>query len=151
VNRKFLNPDFDQLLDALLAHSFDLTPSVDVAGGVLISKHGAGAVLAAAEGEKTRIVFAVPPGAMVGDQVALLLDRGYQKFIKTSQFETPATASQLQAIHRFTEELKQLMGVGNLYNEALGTTSDLHEYDRLRDRVAAQSSSRRSRKPAEKS
>jgi hypothetical protein len=147
---KFSNPNFDQLLDALLKHSFALTPSADVPGGVLISKHGAGAVLAAAEGEKARVVFAVPPGAMVGDQVALLLDRGYQKFIKTSQFELPATASQLHAIHRFTEELKQMMGVGNLYNEALGSVSDLHEYDRLKGREAAQSAPGRPWKPAEK-
>jgi hypothetical protein len=137
VKQKLRNPDFDQILDALLKHSFELTPSTDVSGGVLISKHGAGAVLAAAKGQEMRIVFAVPPGAMVGDQVALLLDRGYQKFIKTSQFEIPATASQLHAIHLFTEELKQVMGVGNLYNEALGTTSDLYEYDRLKGRETA--------------
>jgi len=70
--------------------------------------------------------------------VAQLLDRGYQKFIKTPQFELPATASQLQAIHLFAEELKQLTGAVNLYNEALGTTSDLYQYDRLKGREAAQ-------------
>ena len=143
MNRKIRNPNFDQILDALLAHSFELTPSADIAGGVLISKHGAGAVLEAAQGQAARVAFAVPPGVMVGDQVALLLDRGYQKFIKTSQFELPATASQLHAIHLFTEELKQLTGVGNLYNEALGTTSDLYEYDRLKGRETAQPVPRR--------
>ena len=67
-------------------------------------------------------------------EVARLLDRGYQKFIKTSQFELPATASQLHAIHAFSEELTQLTGGISLYNESLGTTSDLYEYDRLRGR-----------------
>lgn len=138
MTRKNRNQNFDQILDALLKHSFELTPSADVAGGVLISKHGAGAVLAAAKGQNAGVDFAVPPGAMVGDQVALLLDRGYQKFIKTSQFELPATAIQLHAIHLFTEELKQLLGVGNFYNEALGTTSDLYEYDRLKGRETGQ-------------
>jgi hypothetical protein len=69
--------------------------------------------------------------------VARLLDRGYQKFIMTPQFELPASASQLQAIHLFSEELKQLTGAISLYNESLGTTSDLYEYDRLKGREAA--------------
>lgn len=148
MSREYRILNFDQILDALLKHSFELTPSADVAGGVLISKHGAGAVLAAARGQSAGVDFAVPPGVMVGDQVALLLDRGYQKFIKTSQFELPATASQLHAIYLFTEELKQLMGVGNFYNEALGTTSDLHEYDRLKGYETAQPAPRSPWEPA---
>ncbi len=70
-----------------------------------------------------------------------LLDRGYQKFIKTSQYELPASASQLQAIHAFSEELKQLTGAISLYNESLGTTSDVYQYDRLMGREDARSRS----------
>jgi hypothetical protein len=44
----------------------------------------------------------------------------------------------LHAIHRFTEELKLLLGAVDLYNEALGTTSDLYVYDRLAGREAPQ-------------
>jgi len=44
----------------------------------------------------------------------------------------------LQAIHAFSEELKLLIGDVSLYNESLGTTSDLYEYDRLKGREAAQ-------------
>jgi hypothetical protein len=138
VSRKSRNPNFDQTLETLRAHSFDVAPSAEVAGGMLVSKHGAGAVLVAAADKDAPAAFAVHPGALVGGQVARLLDRGYQKFIKTSQFEVPASASQLQAIHLFTEELKQLTGAINLYNESLGTTSDLYEYDRLKGREAVQ-------------
>jgi len=67
--------------------------------------------------------------------VARLLDRGYQKFIKTSQYELPASASQLQAIHAFSEELKQLTGAISLYNESLGTTSDVYRYDASGQRI----------------
>ena len=74
---------------------------------------------------------------MFGGQVARLLDRGYQKFLKTANYELPATAGQLQAIHLFSEELSQLIGTVSLYNEGLGTTSDLYEYDRLKGREAA--------------
>jgi len=42
----------------------------------------------------------------------------------------------LHAIHRFSEELKQLTGDIDLYNESLGTTSDVYLYDRLKGREA---------------
>jgi hypothetical protein len=134
--RKSRNPNFDQTLEVLRAHSFDAAPFAGVAGGVLVAKHGAGAVLV--PGKDTAVAFWERPGAVFGGQVARLLDRGYQKFLKTSQYEFPATAAQLQAIHLFSEELSQLTGTISLYNEALGTTSDLYEYDRLKGREAAE-------------
>jgi hypothetical protein len=138
VSRKTRKPNFDQTLERLRAHSFKVAPSTDVAGGVVVTKYGAGAVLAAAADKASPVALAVCPGVLVGGQVARLLDRGHQKFIKTSQFELPATASQLHAIHRFSEELKQITGAIDLYNESLGTTSDLYIYDRLKGREAAQ-------------
>ncbi len=132
--KKSRNPNFDQILDLLRAHSFDVAPDTRVAGGVLVSKGGVGAVLAPA---KDAPVFVERPGAMIRGKVARLVDRGYQKFLATPEFELPATASQLEAIHRFSEELKQLTGEISLYNESLGTTSDLYQYDRLKGREAA--------------
>lgn len=149
VSRKSRNPNFDQTLETLRAHSFDVTPCGEVSdrapsavpGGVLVSKYGAGAVLVPQTqtlDTDAAAAFAVHPGALIRGQVARLLDRGYQKFIKTPQFEIPATASQLQAIHQFSEELRQLTGTISLFNESLGTTSDLYEYDRLQGRETAQ-------------
>jgi hypothetical protein len=140
--RRSRNPDFDQILDILRAHAFDVAPFAAVAEGVLVSKHGVGAVLVAAQGGSTAAAALARPGVLIGGQVARLLDRGYQKFIKTSQFELPASATQLQAIHLFSEELKQLVGGISLYNESLGSTSDLYEYDRLKGREAADSAAR---------
>jgi hypothetical protein len=141
------SPDFDETLRILRAHSFDVAPFAQVAGGVLVSKHGAGAVLVATQDKDAAgaepAAFAQRPGALIGGEVARLLDRGYQKFIKTSQFELPASASQLQAIHLFSEELKQLAGWISLYNESLGTTSDLYEYDRLKGREAVEAAAKR--------
>jgi hypothetical protein len=94
-----------------------------------------GAVLVA---HQDQAAIAVSPGALIRGEVARLLDRGYQKFIKTSQHELPASATQLHAIHQFSEELKQLTGATSLYNESLGTTSDRYQYDRLKGREAAQ-------------
>jgi hypothetical protein len=133
-------PSFDQTLATLRAHSFDVAPYPGVTGSVLVSKNGIGAVILPVRHGENPVAFAIHPGVLVRGQVARLLDRGYQKFIKTSQFELPATASQLQSIHSFTEELKLLVGDVSLYNESLGTTSDLYQYDRLKGREAPQPS-----------
>ncbi len=133
MKRKSRHPNFDQTLELLRAHSFDVASFAEIAGGMVVSKHGAGAVLVA-EGDAA--AYAVSPGALENGEVARLLDRGYQKFIKTSQYEIPATASQLHSIHAFSEELKELTGEISLYNESLGTTGDVYQYDRLQGREA---------------
>jgi hypothetical protein len=137
LSRKTRKPNFEQIIETLRAHAFHVEPSTEIAG-MLVSKHGAGAVLVAAADKAAPVAYAVHPGVLVDGRVARLLDRGHQKFIKTPQLELPATASQLHAIHRFSEELKQLTGDIDLYNESLGTTSDVYLYDRLKGREAAQ-------------
>jgi hypothetical protein len=136
MSKKSRHPNFEQTLDILRAHFFDVAPLAGVGGEVLVSKHGAGAVLVAAEDAPAAL--AVSPGALIKGEVARLLDRGYQKFIQAGPYELPASAAQLQAIHAFSEELKQLTGATSLYNEGLGTTSDRYQYDRLKGREAAQ-------------
>ncbi len=140
--RKSTVASFEPMLDALRAHGFDVTTSKAVSGGMVVSKHGVAAVLVPGHtsdlSDSGGARLAVTPGILVRGEIARLLDRGYQKFIKTPQFELPATAAQLQAIHKFTEELNQVTGALGLYNESLGTTSDLYQYDRLRGREAPQ-------------
>jgi hypothetical protein len=125
MKKKSTHPDFDQTLELLRAHSFDVTPYAGAAGGTLVSKHGVGAVLVpphrSDDPEEEAAAYAVRPGILV-------------KFIKTPKYELPATATQLQAIHAFSEELTQLIGAISLYNESLGTTSDVYRYDRLMGR-----------------
>ena len=137
--RKKSQLTYPQALDALRAQGFSVEPFKGSAGATLVTKNGAGAVLAAGKGPDSAASYVIHPGVLVRGEVARLLDRGYQKFIKTSQYELPATAAQLQAIHTFSEELKQLTGGVDLYNESLGTTSDLYHYDRLKGREAAES------------
>ena len=134
--RKAPQPDFESTIETLRAHGFAAAPYANKPGGFLVTKHGAGAVLM--PGEQASLVFWERPGAVFNGQVARLLDRGYQKFLRTGKFEFPATALQLRAIHQFSEELSQLTGAISLYNEALGTTSDVYEYDRLKGRDTAE-------------
>jgi hypothetical protein len=129
--RKSRNPNFEQTLALLRAHSFDCAPHAATAGSVLVSKYGAAAILVPA---KNTIAFVEHPGLLVKGELARLVDRGYQKFFVTPKVELPAMAEQLQIVHRFGEELKQLTGEISLYNESLGTTSDLYQYDRLKGR-----------------
>ncbi|HEY2469309.1 MAG TPA: hypothetical protein VGI45_15930 [Terracidiphilus sp.] len=135
MSRKPAPLTFDQVIESLRAHGFEESSFAGVSGGLLVSKYGAAAVLVPArDRECGPAALAEHPGILVRGQIARLLDRGYQKFIKTSQFELPATADQLHAIHQFSEELTQLTGGTSLYNESLGTTSDQYQYDRLRGR-----------------
>lgn len=133
--RKTVRRSFEQATESLRAHGFEVSSFGGVPGGMLVAKYGAGAVIVPARDmEGGPATFAERPGVLIRGEIARLLDRGFQKFIKTSQYELPATANQLHAIHQFQEELTQLIGGTSLYNQSLGTTSDLYEYDRLRGR-----------------
>ncbi|HEV2322393.1 MAG TPA: hypothetical protein VGS10_00450 [Terracidiphilus sp.] len=132
--KKPRKPNFDQALKILRAHSFDVSSYSGAAGGMLVTKYGAGAVLLPATDKGAPGVLMISPGIMVRGEVARLVDRGYQKFIKSAKHELPATAAHLHAVHKFSEELKELTGVESLYNEALGTVSDVYLYDRLQGR-----------------
>lgn len=123
---------FEEALVFLRAHSFDVQQVANVAGRVQARKYGCGAVLdRAGDGG---MVCVSGPGCLIGGEMANIVDRGYQKFLKTSRVELPATADHLHSLHRFTEELREAAGAIILYNEALGTVSDLYQYDRLQGR-----------------
>ena len=53
---------------------------------------------------------------------------------KTGKLEIPAAADHLRALHEFSEELNEAIGGTTLYNEALGTTSNVYNYDRVKGR-----------------
>ena len=136
----FLN--FEQVLATLRSSGFDVESVPGVANQVLVRKYGAAAILARA-GEPSGVDKKLPhtavwwrerPGYLLGGEVATLLDRGFQKFWKTRRLEVPAIAESLQAVHRFAEELREVIGEPSLYNESLGTTSDSYHYDRVKGR-----------------
>jgi hypothetical protein len=141
--RKTKIPTLGQVGDTLRAHGFEVKAEGDAlratkygCAAVLVASDAVGQRLGSATGVETAVAYRESPGAVVAGQIARLLDRGYQKFLKTSNYELPATAAQLQAIHMYTEELTQVTGGVSLYNEALGTTSDLYQYDRVKGREA---------------
>jgi hypothetical protein len=127
---------FTEALATLAGHQFDVSSARDGSSAgskaFQVRKYGCAAEIAAAP-DGTTLVLA-RPGWLLGGQIARLLDRGYQKFLKTPKLEIPATADHLRAIHEFSEELKEAAGATSLYNESLGTTSDRYLYDRVKGR-----------------
>ncbi len=98
-------------------------------GRVKIAKHGVGAVVGDTGKNQPEIEKA---GVLVGSEVATLLSRGYQMFLETPSGKClPATAEQLKALHEFEDDVKEALGLVNLYNTSLGTTTPSHMYDRV--------------------
>ncbi len=97
-----------------------------------LSRDGIGAVVEDRGGAHLHVNKA---GLIAGDEIGLLVNGGYQMFWKTlTGKRVPAQAKQLRALHNFGEDLKLGLGLTSLYNEGLGTTSDLHLYDRVEHR-----------------
>jgi hypothetical protein len=113
-------------------HGFDLLEAPGTQGRLFLKKYNVSAAIERTPNSNVKI-FAYP-GYLVGGEIAKLVDRGYQKFLKTTKTEIAATADHLKALHSFTEELKDALGLNSLYNESLGTVSESYHYDRMKDR-----------------
>ena len=136
---KIKQRSFDQVLDWLRNHGFQISSS---GSATLVSKNGCTAQLAknpkVAKADPSAVQILDKPGIVVGGEVSRLIDRGYQKFLKTSKVERPATADDLKTLHAFNEEIREAIGATSLYNEALGSVSDRYVYDRVRGREDGQ-------------
>ena len=134
--KKSIQRSFNDVLAVLGGQRFDVAPAQEGAkrtpNAFQVRKYGCAADIAAAPDGSVEIL--ARPGWLLNGEIARLLDRGYQKFLKTGRLEIPATADHLRAIHQFTEELNEAAGGTVLYNEALGTTSNVYNYDRVKGR-----------------
>ena len=127
---------FNDVLAMLGGQRFDVAPAQEGSKrgtkAVQVRKYGCAAEIAPAPDGSVEVL--ARPGWVLNGEIARLLDRGYQKFIKTSRMEIPATADHLRSLHEFSEELNDAIGGTTLYNEALGTTSNVYNYDRVQGR-----------------
>ena len=97
----------------------------------LVTRNGIGAVVE----DRPDRPHVNKAGLFIGSEIGLLVNHGYQMFWETPTGKrTPAHAPQLHELHEFQEDLKEGLGLTSLYNEGLGTISDLHQYDRVEDR-----------------
>lgn len=141
--KKITPRTYDEAVNWLRSHDFELLEAPGAANRIFLKKYKCSAAIEKTPDGGVRI-FAYP-GNLIGGEIAKLVDRGYQKFLKTSKAEVPATAEHLKALHSFSEELKEALGATSLYNESLGTVSESYTYDRVKDRDLPDSS--RPRRP----
>ena len=130
--KKQQQPTYEEAVNWLREHGFDILEAPGTQNRVFVKKYGCSAAIERAEDGGVRL-FA-KPGYLVGSEIARLIDKGYQKFLKTTKTEIPATADHLKALHEFSEELREATGQISLYNESLGTVSDRYVYDRVEGR-----------------
>jgi hypothetical protein len=123
---------YEEAVNWLRDHGFDILEAPGTKDRVFVKKYNCSAAIEKASDGSVRL-FA-KPGYLVGSEISRLIDKGYQKFLKTTKTEIPATADHLKALHQFSEELREAMGGISLYNESLGTVSDRYVYDRVEGR-----------------
>lgn len=105
-------------------------------GVARVEKYGCGAEFRRTPEGTYQLTIA--PSAIVSGKFARLWDAGYQKFLLTDDGrKVPALASQLSNLRRFNEELRTVLGIPTYYNDALGSTSQLSVYDRVKGRNGA--------------
>jgi hypothetical protein len=137
-------PSFTERLESLKKFGFSV--NLLSSGRAQVSRDGIGAIIEDQPGQRPHVNKA---GLIVGDEIAALVNHGYQMFWQTPQGKrVPALATQLTLLHNFEEDLKEALGLPSLYNQSLGTTSDLHLYDRVEHRDEAPSPKPWDHKPA---
>ncbi len=125
---------FAERIDRLKQAGFETQTLPD--GRVRISKHGVAAIVGDEGKNQPEIELA---GVLIGGQVAILVAGGFQEFLELPDGRRfPASAEQLKQLHEFEEDVKEALGLSDLYNTALGTTSTKHMYDRVYKRDIGQ-------------
>ena len=115
-------PTFTERLDGFRKLGFSTSPAGS--GKAQVTRDGIGAIIEDRAGQHPRVNKA---GLVLGDEIGLLVNRGFQMFWRApAAGPPPALATHLKALHAFEEDLKEGLGLPSLYNESLGTTSDLH-------------------------
>src|SRR3954468_22214345 len=122
---------FDDQMKAARAAGFH-TEAIN--GKTRIDRNGVAAVLESA-GPDGAVKFVERAGVVMGKEIGTLTDGGFQKFFTTpSGKRKPALAEELKEIHNFQEDLREALNLTTLYNESLGTVSNLYLYDRVEGR-----------------
>ncbi len=108
---------YEDAVGWLREHGFDLIDAPGTQNRVFLRKYNVSAAIQKTDDGGAKI-FAYP-GYQIGGEISK---------------EVPATADHLKALHQFSEELKEALGIPSLYNESLGTVSESYQYDRIENR-----------------
>ena len=133
--KKIKIKSFEEAVAWFRDHGFDVLEAPGASGRVFLKKYHCSAAIERGDDGSVKI-FAYP-GYLMNGEISKLVDHGYQKVLQTSKAVYPATADHLKALHDFSEELKEALGLPSLYNESLGTVSESYHYDRIENRDKA--------------
>ncbi|MDP9170758.1 MAG: hypothetical protein M3N54_09090 [Acidobacteriota bacterium] len=122
---------FEDHMSAARAAGFNTQPAGG--GKTRIDRGGIACMAEAGPEDIPRIT--VRAGVIMGQEIGSLTDEGFQKFFTTPGGKSkPALSEELRAIQNFQEDLREALGLTSLYNESLGTVSNLYIYDRVEGR-----------------
>lgn len=123
--------NFEDRLKGLKEAGFDVQSQSN--GNARVSKLGCAAIISDNGNDSPKL--ASKAGVVVGKEIGYLVHGGYQTFFQTeSGRKVPALAEHLKALHHFSEDLGEALGLTSLYNTSLGTIFDKHLYDRVEER-----------------
>lgn len=121
---------FSACVDALRSAGFATEPATG--GAVRVSSGSLAVVL---REDSAGLPTIADTGILMHGELAVLTDLGFQKiFLTPTGRSSPALAEHLHALHAFTEDIRESLGLTSHYNQGLGTTNEKHLYDRVEDR-----------------
>src|ERR1700739_3365633 len=104
MSKKPKSRTYEEAVQWLRDNGFDILEAPGTQNPVFLKKYNCSAAIEKNADDGVRL-FA-KPGYLVGGEISRLIDKGYQKFLKTTKAEIPATADHLKALHQFSEELR---------------------------------------------
>ena len=127
-------------LETLRQAGFECTTVSSQPERIRVMKHGCAALLERQANGQLKLAQA--PGYVFRAEIGRLWDAGYQKFWlfgpvtdePWSESRRPVVSEQLKALHRFSQGLRDALGVPSFYNDSIGTTNDIAAYDRVKGR-----------------
>src|SRR5580698_3999119 len=104
------NPTFAERIENVRKAGLTVTPRAG--GTVRVRRENCAVDLK----EENGTVSVGRAGIVMGDEIRVLIDGGYQKFFRTPRGKNkPALPEELYALHEFEEDVKEKLGQENLY------------------------------------
>jgi hypothetical protein len=120
------------LREQFKAAGFEVVDGGSVSGSLRVRKYGFVRYLEPRADQQWLALG--PPYFQVRGLDCELEDKGYQKFWRHGDTRFPIRKTDLLTLHRFDEEVRQILRLPSLYNESLGSTCAQTDYDRLEGR-----------------
>src|SRR3954465_7769530 len=104
MGKKIVQRTYQEAVAWLRDHGFDVLEAPATPNRVFVKKLGCSAAIeknpaATEDNGETQVKVFARPGILIGGEISRLIDKGFQKFLKTSKAEIPATADHLSTLH----------------------------------------------------